>query len=103
MRIAPRIILTKNHPRCPQGSRTESRAPLQRRPSSGSSLRLALLSALTLMSALPWLTWRRLLAWFALEMVIYFSYGVRHTRLAGKTTTAGDRDLWNRGQRSHRE
>jgi basic amino acid/polyamine antiporter, APA family len=40
------------------------------------------LSALALMSALPWPTWRRLLIWFVIGMVVYFAYGVRHSRLA---------------------
>ncbi len=40
------------------------------------------LSALALMSALPWPTWRRLLIWFAIGMVVYFCYGVRHSKLA---------------------
>ena len=43
------------------------------------------LSALALMSALPWPTWRRLLVWFALGMVVYFCYGVRHSRIAQGT------------------
>jgi APA family basic amino acid/polyamine antiporter len=40
------------------------------------------LSALALMSALPWPTWRRLLIWFVIGMLVYFAYGVRHSRLA---------------------
>jgi APA family basic amino acid/polyamine antiporter len=40
------------------------------------------LSALALMAALPWPTWRRLLVWFAIGMVVYFSYGARRSRLA---------------------
>jgi APA family basic amino acid/polyamine antiporter len=38
-------------------------------------------SALTLMFSLPWLTWERLIVWFAIGMVIYFSYGVHNSRL----------------------
>jgi APA family basic amino acid/polyamine antiporter len=45
------------------------------------------LSALLLMSALPWPTWRRLLVWFAIGMVFYFSYGVRRSKLAQPSTT----------------
>ena len=45
------------------------------------------LSALSLMAALPWPTWRRLLVWFAIGMVVYFSYGVRRSKLAGRPTT----------------
>ena len=49
------------------------------------------LSALALMLALPWPTWRRLLIWFVIGMVVYFSYGVRrHSRLAQPTTRRGD-------------
>ena len=43
------------------------------------------LSALALMSALPWPTWRRLIVWFVIGIVVYFSYGVRHSRLAQST------------------
>jgi len=45
---------------------------------------LGALSSLYLMASLPWPTWRRLLVWFAIGMVVYFSYGVRHSRLARK-------------------
>ena len=47
------------------------------------------LSALALMLALPWPTWRRLLIWFVIGIVVYFSYGVRHSRLAQPTTRQG--------------
>jgi basic amino acid/polyamine antiporter, APA family len=40
------------------------------------------LSALALMSALPWPTWRRLLIWFAIGMVVYICYSARHSKLA---------------------
>ncbi len=40
------------------------------------------LSALTLMAALPWPTWRRLIVWFIIGIVIYFFYGVRSSNLA---------------------
>ena len=40
------------------------------------------LSALALMAALPWPTWRRLLVWFVIGIVIYFLYGVRRSNLA---------------------
>jgi APA family basic amino acid/polyamine antiporter len=45
---------------------------------------LGALSALYLMISLPWRTWERLLIWFAIGLVIYFAYGVRHSRLAQK-------------------
>jgi APA family basic amino acid/polyamine antiporter len=44
------------------------------------------LSALALMSALPWPTWRRLIVWFVIGIVVYFAYGVRHSRLAKEET-----------------
>jgi APA family basic amino acid/polyamine antiporter len=34
------------------------------------------------MASLPWPTWRRLLVWFALGIVIYFLYGIRRSNLA---------------------
>jgi len=40
------------------------------------------LSALALMAALPWPTWRRLIIWFVIGIVVYFSYGVKHSVLA---------------------
>jgi APA family basic amino acid/polyamine antiporter len=45
---------------------------------------LGALSALYLMISLPWPTWRRLIVWFAVGIVIYAAYGVRHSRLAQK-------------------
>jgi basic amino acid/polyamine antiporter, APA family len=45
------------------------------------------ISALALMTALPWPTWRRLLVWFAIGIVFYFFYSVRHSRL-GQTGAA---------------
>ena len=43
---------------------------------------LGALSALFLMSSLPWTTWQRLIIWFLIGMVVYFAYGVRHSKLA---------------------
>src|SRR5437867_2474098 len=43
---------------------------------------LGALSALYLMISLPLRTWMRLMIWFVIGMVLYFVYGVRHSRLA---------------------
>src|SRR6266498_3230714 len=45
------------------------------------------LSALALMAALPWPTWRRLLVWFAIGMVFYFCYGLHRSKLAQLPTS----------------
>jgi len=45
---------------------------------------LGILSCLYLMSGLPWDTWMRLLAWMALGLVIYFTYGIRKSKLRRK-------------------
>ncbi len=42
------------------------------------------LTALALMASLPGRTWTRLLIWLAIGLVIYFAYGVRKSKLAGK-------------------
>ena len=39
------------------------------------------LSAIALMISLPWLTWERLIYWFAFGIVIYFGYGVYNSKL----------------------
>ena len=41
-------------------------------------------SALYLMISLQWVTWVRLIMWFVLGLVVYFSYGVRQSVLARK-------------------
>jgi APA family basic amino acid/polyamine antiporter len=42
-------------------------------------------SAIVLMASLPWKTWERLIVWFLIGIVVYFAYGVRHSRLAKDT------------------
>jgi basic amino acid/polyamine antiporter, APA family len=45
---------------------------------------LGAISALYLMISLPWRTWERLIIWFLVGIVIYFWYGVRHSKLASR-------------------
>jgi APA family basic amino acid/polyamine antiporter len=45
---------------------------------------MSALSALYLMWYLPWHTWERLLIWLVIGLVVYFSYGRRHS-LLGKS------------------
>src|ERR1051325_10891433 len=45
---------------------------------------LGAISAAYLMISLPWTTWRRLIIWFVVGMVLYFLYGVSHSKLASK-------------------
>jgi APA family basic amino acid/polyamine antiporter len=40
-------------------------------------------SAIALMAALPLTTWIRLIVWFLIGIVVYFSYSVRQSKLAG--------------------
>lgn len=47
------------------------------------------ISALLLMSALPWTTWVRLLVWFAIGIVFYFGYGIKRSKLANPSAPAG--------------
>src|SRR5713101_2312712 len=43
---------------------------------------LGAFSAAYLMKSLPPVTWERLIIWFVIGMVLYFSYGVRNSKLA---------------------
>jgi APA family basic amino acid/polyamine antiporter len=44
-------------------------------------------SALVLMAALPWPTWRRLIVWFVIGIVVYFIYGARNSKLGQPAST----------------
>ena len=51
---------------------------------------LGALSATYLMIRLPFETWIRLLVWFVLGMIIYWTYSIRHSNLAKAPAQAGD-------------
>jgi len=55
---------------------------------------MGVISAGYLMISLPWLTWERLIYWFAIGIVIYFGYSVYHSRL-GPRKIAGETG-WSR-------
>src|ERR1041385_3969885 len=46
------------------------------------------ISAIALMAALPMTTWIRLIIWFVIGIVIYFVYGMSHSKLALTTTVS---------------
>ncbi|MCX7676346.1 MAG: amino acid permease [Alteraurantiacibacter sp.] len=53
------------------------------------------ISALVLMLSLPATTWWRLIVWFAIGLVVYFLYGVRHSKLADAQPAAAEADSRN--------
>jgi APA family basic amino acid/polyamine antiporter len=42
---------------------------------------LSAVVSLVLMASLPWSSWERLIIWMGIGIVLYFSYGFRHSRL----------------------
>ncbi len=55
---------------------------------------MGVLSAVYLMISLPWLTWERLIYWFAFGIIIFFGYGVYNSKL-GPRKIAGETG-WSR-------
>ena len=51
---------------------------------------MGVLSALALMISLPWLTWERLIYWFAFGIVIYFGYSVYNSKLGSEKNRRRD-------------
>lgn len=50
-----------------------------------------ILSCFALMYGLPWETWERLIIWMIIGLLIYFLYGIRHSRIArGRRRAGGD-------------
>ncbi|MBI2535451.1 MAG: amino acid permease [Gemmatimonadetes bacterium] len=47
------------------------------------------ISAIYLMVSLPWRTWERLLIWLVIGLVLYFTYGVRKSKLAEVPAAGG--------------
>jgi APA family basic amino acid/polyamine antiporter len=45
---------------------------------------LGVLSSVALMAFLPGDTWLRLIIWMAIGLVIYFTYGIKHSRISKK-------------------
>jgi len=46
----------------------------------------------TMMAALPWETWLRLLVWLLIGFVVYFTYGQKHSRVQATVATSDSAD-----------
>ena len=46
---------------------------------------------LHLLGGLPWITIERFIIWMALGLIIYFAYGMRHSKLAAQDQDASGR------------
>jgi APA family basic amino acid/polyamine antiporter len=44
---------------------------------------VGILFSLALIWGLPFVTWERFVVWMAIGLVVYFAYGIRHSKLAG--------------------
>ena len=54
---------------------------------------LGILSCGYLMASLPWITWERLIIWMGLGLVVYFAYGMRHSKIGRGTAPSGANDV----------
>jgi basic amino acid/polyamine antiporter, APA family len=79
------LVLRKRHPEL---------KPAFRAPAIWLVAPMGAISAVALMASLPWPTWERLIVWFAIGMVVYFGYGVYHSRL--NTETVPGETRWSR-------
>jgi basic amino acid/polyamine antiporter, APA family len=79
------LVLRKRHPEL---------RPAFRAPAIWLVAPMGAISALALMLSLPWPTWERLIVWFAIGMVVYFGYGIYHSKL-GTGPVSGE-TLWSR-------
>ncbi len=73
------IVLRRTHPQTPRPFRT---------PWSPVVPALGAISCLYLMAQLGRVTWVRLVVWMVIGLVIYFVYGVKHSRLQREITAA---------------
>jgi basic amino acid/polyamine antiporter, APA family len=49
---------------------------------------ISIVTCLYLMLQLPRITWLRFVIWLALGLILYFAYGVRHSRLGNPKAKA---------------